>query len=185
MNRLTVGFVINPYAGIGGAVALKGSDGAEVRAEAMRRGAVQKAPHRAREALASLFSQTPNARTHVRWLTAQGEMGASILQDFGVTPEILHTPETTQTEAIDTKAVVSAFLAEDIDLLIFAGGDGTARDVFSVLNEQEIPVIGIPAGVKIHSGVYAIHPRAAGKVAGKVSSGGAHHRCADPRDGHR
>ena len=48
---LTLGLIINPLAGIGGSVGLKGSDGAEIVKEAFSRGATCKSSERTRLAL--------------------------------------------------------------------------------------------------------------------------------------
>ncbi|MCC5854874.1 MAG: ATP-NAD kinase family protein [Idiomarina sp.] len=162
-----IGLVVNPYAGIGGAVALKGSDGPEVRAEALARGATPKANARVSEA----FRALGEAKELIDWVTAGGEMGEFALQKIGAKPLVVYRADAAQTEADDTHAAVRAILAEGVDLLMFAGGDGTARDVAKVLGDNELPVIGIPAGVKIHSGVYAITPKAAGLVLKQLVSG--------------
>lgn len=171
MSQLKVGLVVNPFAGIGGAMGLKGSDGKEIREKALSKGAVQKSPERVRAALEVLFEGQPSAKHDVRWFSASGLMGGDILESFGVQPTICYQPSLVQTEADDTKAAISQLMKEKVDLILFAGGDGTARDLASVIQDEELPVIGIPAGVKIHSGVYAIHPRAAGEVARMVLSG--------------
>ncbi|WP_194755914.1 ATP-NAD kinase family protein [Aliidiomarina indica] len=160
MHEFKLALVINPYAGIGGAVALKGSDGAAVRAEALARGAELKAGKRVATALAFLKP----FRDRIRFLTAAGDMGAAVLESLGFHYDIVYEPAQQQTEAEDTRAAVTLLAQEHPDLLIFAGGDGTARDVVTGLGDNEIPAIGIPAGVKIHSAVYAVSPSAAGKV---------------------
>lgn len=160
MHEFKLALVINPYAGIGGAVALKGSDGTAVRAEALARGAELKAGQRVRTALAYLAP----FQERIRFLTAAGDMGAAVLDELGFQYDVVYQPTQTQTEAEDTQAAVQAIAESHPDLLIFAGGDGTARDVVKGLGGQEIPAIGIPAGVKIHSAVYAVSPSAAGKV---------------------
>ena len=89
-------------------------------------------------------------------------MGADIAQDLGFATTVLHQPAGTSSAA-DTEATAAALLRAHADLLLFAGGDGTARDLCRVLGTQ-LPVLGIPAGVKMHSGVFAVTPRAAAEV---------------------
>lgn len=167
MKSLRFGLVVNPFAGIGGSVALKGSDGPEIRAAALARGAIQKAALRTQTALKTLA----NHQDKITWLTAAGEMGETVLKDLGYAHEIVYQAESSQTEAMDTQEAVKKLLDANIDLLVFAGGDGTARDVYLVLQQADLPVVGIPAGVKIHSGVYAITPSAAGQVLNRLVQG--------------
>lgn len=161
-----IGLIVNPYAGIGGAVGLKGSDGPQTRAEALAKGAQQKAPQRAEEAL-QMLREHP---AEIEWLTASGVMGATVLDTLGYPYQVSYQAETEQSEATDTQHAVQALLDEKIDLLVFAGGDGTARDIYQVVGDS-LPVVGIPAGVKIHSAVYAVSPRGAGKVLQLLVSG--------------
>lgn len=163
---LRIGLVINPYAGIGGSVGLKGSDGAETRQQAFARGAVQRANQRSAEAL-SVLSEDMDG---IHWLTAAGAMGEECLQGLGVKSEVVYQADSTETQANDTSSAVRRMLEHGIDLLVFAGGDGTARDICMVVKDT-VPVVGIPAGVKIHSGVYAVSPRAAGQVIRRLVSG--------------
>ncbi len=157
-SKLRFGFIINPFAGIGGKVGLKGSDGEAIRTEAFARGAVQQAENRSRITLEALEVY----RKQVEWFTASGAMGANLLSDLGFNHQVVYQAnEPSITE--DTIAAATAILGKDVDLLIFAGGDGTARNVCQVIG-LEVPVLGIPAGVKIHSGVYAVTPLAAAKV---------------------
>lgn len=161
-----IGLIVNPYAGIGGAVGLKGSDGAQTRAEALAKGAQQKAPQRAEEALQMLREHN----AEIEWVTADGAMGASVLDALGYSYQVSYQADAEQSEATDTQQAVQSLLDNKIDLLVFAGGDGTARDIYQVVGDS-LPVVGIPAGVKIHSGVYAVSPRGAGKVLQLLVSG--------------
>lgn len=165
---LRIGLVINPYAGIGGSVGLKGSDGEQTRQQAFERGAEQRANSRSAEALAVLTDSAGGAQ--IRWLTAAATMGEDCLHSLGLQPEVVYRANGSQTEADDTQRTVQAMLDNGIDLLVFAGGDGTARDVYTVVGDR-VPVVGIPAGVKIHSGVYAVSPRAAGQVIRRLVDG--------------
>jgi predicted polyphosphate/ATP-dependent NAD kinase len=157
-----LGLVINPLAGLGGSVALKGSDG--VAANALALGAKPQAQLRMAQALAVI---KPFA-AQVKIFTAAGDMGETLARQMGFDYEIVYQPSNGKmdaefTQACDTKALVSELLTYPLDLILFAGGDGTARDIYEVL-EDKLPVLGVPAGVKIHSGVYGITPHATGIV---------------------
>ncbi|MFB6310495.1 MAG: ATP-NAD kinase family protein [Salinirussus sp.] len=159
-----VGVVVNPIAGLGGQVGLKGTDNKV--AEARERGAEPRAPDRAREALAALHESAPGTEI----ITADGIMGAEAAKAAGFDPVIVTHPPTSigDTSADDTKAAVRAFLDHDVDLILFVGGDGTAVDVAETIAaaDTQTPILGVPAGVKIYSAVFAVTPRAAGRVAG-------------------
>ncbi len=160
MSKSKIGFLVNPIAGMGGAVGLKGTDGQAKEAEA--RGAKPLAPERARACLRLLAPQAHN----LLFLTASGEMGERILKECGLDCSVVYEAPL-QSSAEDTKAACRAFLEQGVDLILFCGGDGTARDVASVAGQVtgQVPVLGIPAGVKMHSGVFAISPEAAAELA--------------------
>lgn len=149
---LKIGFVVNPIAGMGGRVALKGTDGADVQDEARRRGAVPWSPERARLTLKALLEK----QLDIEILTCSGDMGELLLEKEGFEMEVVCRvpPETT---ADDTKRAAKAFLDEGIELVLFCGGDGTARDIVEVVGDR-ITIVGIPAGVKMHSSVFALRP---------------------------
>ena len=151
-----IGFLINPIAGMGGAVGLKGTDG--LADEARARGAHPKAAERARACLQRLSREAKN----ILFFTASGEMGERALRECGLSCEIVHI-STDESSSQDTKAACKVFLEEGVDLILFCGGDGTARDVASLAGQ--VPILGIPAGVKMHSGVFAISPEAAAELA--------------------
>ncbi|MFD9940626.1 ATP-NAD kinase family protein [Nonomuraea sp. NPDC059023] len=167
----TVGLVVNPVAGLGGSAGLKGSDGTDVQREALARGARPRAGERAAQAVRTLLARRPG----VRIATVPGPMGVEGAHEL-VRPPAPHHPEPGRiaggvglTTAADTRAAVAALVAlADVDLLLFAGGDGTARDVLDAvreLGEAAPPVLGIPAGVKVYSGCFALSPATAGFVA--------------------
>lgn len=166
MPKFKLGLIINPFAGIGGEVALKGSDGAQVREQALAMGAQKKANAKTQLALTGLLGSLDN----IEVLTASGEMGEELARAMGFETHVVYSPRSVQTEAIDTQRLAEALLSHSVDVILFAGGDGTARDVCHVVGEK-LPVIGVPAGCKIHSGVYAVTPSAAGKVIEKLSNG--------------
>lgn len=151
-----LGLIVNPIAGMGGSVGLKGTDG--VAAEAARLGAVRHSGDRAEKALSELLPMKDDLCV----LCASGEMGEALARKLGFpNVQVVYRSEG-ETTADDT--IRAARAMEGADLLLFAGGDGTARNIYEALGEKTV-AIGIPAGVKIHSPVYAIRPEAAGKLA--------------------
>jgi predicted polyphosphate/ATP-dependent NAD kinase len=152
-----IGFLINPVAGMGGAVGLKGTDG--LAQEALARGAKPEAADRAKATLSLLRPEADN----LFFFSASGEMGERVLSECGLKYSVdYQAPK--NSGAKDTKAVCKIFLEKGVDLILFCGGDGTARDVAAVAAHQ-VPILGIPAGVKMHSGVFAVSPQAAAKLA--------------------
>ena len=160
-----LGLIINPLAGLGGSVALKGSDG--VAEQALALGAEPRATARTRLALESL---QPLAR-RLEFLCFPGAMGGELLTQMGFRHRLLAEPHAGPSTAADTRHAMQQLQDAGCALILFAGGDGTARDVCAVARADQ-PVLGIPAGVKIHSGVYAISPRAAGELARQLIAGG-------------
>ena len=159
MKEFKLGLVINPIAGIGGSVALKGSDGEGIAEQALALGATAKSNARALLALEILLPYKDNIVIY----TAAAEMGEHTAKGLGFNTVVVHELSGETTTALDTEQAVTTLINHDIDLLLFAGGDGTARNVCHIV-EDKFPVLGIPAGCKIHSGVYAITPKAAGRV---------------------
>jgi len=164
--RATVlGLIVNPIAGIGGAVGLKGSDGAETVARALALGAVPHANERATDALTRLLARWPAGRPRPQVLTGAGEMGETAARRAACEPLVVGEIAAGDTTPEDTRRVAAALASAGVDLLLFAGGDGTARDVAAGLAGTRVPVLGIPAGVKIHSAVFALSPATAGDLA--------------------
>lgn len=153
-----IGFVVNPIAGLGGRVGLKGTDG--VAEEALAAGAKPVAVARARAfAEAFLRASSRDPHVHVSWHTAAGDMGERPIREAGIPSDridVVHVPPD-RTDAGDTRRTVEGVLSRSAELVLFCGGDGTARDVAAVVGDR-VPILGIPAGVKMHSGVFAVHP---------------------------
>ena len=156
---VVIGFVINPIAGMGGRVGLKGTDG--VYDEAIKRGAQPVATHKAMLAIKSFLSE--KNEPSVEWLSCAENMGGSVLSSCGIDAKVVYESNNDRSNALDTKQACELFLREKVDLIVFCGGDGTARDIATVV-DQKIPLLGIPSGVKMHSGVFGINPEAAGKM---------------------
>lgn len=154
-----LGLIVNPMAGIGGAVGLKGSDGEATVQEALSRGARPRAPERAGRALGVLVA----AQNHLKIYCYAGDMGETVARDLGFAVELVGKPATASTSAADTEAAARALRQQGVDLILFVGGDGTARNIVNAIGTLQ-PVLGVPAGVKMHSGVYAVSPEAAGEI---------------------
>ena len=148
--RLAV--VVNPDAGLGGKLGFKGSDGRA--AEARAAGAQDRAGPRMRICLEKLAEL---AREPIEILAWDGRMGGDWIP--GEYTSTGNTPETT--DATSTSEFIKA---HSPDLFLYAGGDGTTRDIVEALGEREIPLVGVPGGVKMHSGCFATTPKAAAEV---------------------
>ncbi|MFB1036980.1 MAG: ATP-NAD kinase family protein [Sinobacterium sp.] len=156
---LTIGFVINPLAGIGGSVALKGSDGADTVEQALAKGGALKAQQRGAITLEKIIS----VKDEIQFICFDGSMGAELLAQLDLRFEVVGKTAALTTSPTDTVNAISAFIAHGVDLILFVGGDGTARDIYSAI-DQSTPVLGIPSGVKMHSGVFALSPSTAGEI---------------------
>ena len=165
MNKsFKVGLLVNPVAGLGATVALRGSDGEARQTTARRLGGTPRAPTRATDFL----NQLGHVGADLDWFSWYG-LGAECLQDLGFDCKAVGTAATPST-AEDSQACVRQLCSCDIDLLLFVGGDGTAVDVLGAVKPQQL-CLGVPAGVKMHSGVFAVSPQAAAKVLGDLLSG--------------
>ena len=169
LRRFRLGLIINPMAGIGGSVGLKGSDGDDVVALALSRGGVPRAEERTQRALTLLVP----CQSSITVYCFAGGMGGHLAQTMGFATEVVGTAADPQaTTAADTEQAARCLTSAGVDLILFAGGDGTARNLCNVVGPAQ-PVLGVPAGVKMHSGVYAITPEAAGEVAVSMAMGRA------------
>lgn len=160
-----LGLIINPFAGVGGRVGLKGSDGEKIREQALNLGAVKLAQSKAQIALQELV----DLASLITIYTASGDMGESLCRKLGFNyQKVIKVNQPSSAE--DTKQTVKVLVEEGVDLILFVGGDGTARNIFEVCESEQM-VLGIPAGVKIHSGVYAVSPQAAGLLLKQLIEG--------------
>jgi len=156
-----VGLIINPIAGMGGAVGLKGTDGTEIVKRARALGAENVSADRAKAFLRT-FGALSNT---IEFLTCPGEMGERVFQELKIPCKVI-PGRTGETSAEDTKSAAKYMQKSDVAIIAFCGGDGTARDILDAV-EQRVPVIGIPSGVKMHSGVFAVNPKAAAEIVTK------------------
>lgn len=157
-----LGLIINPVAGVGGAVGLKGSDGAEIQRQARALGGSYNSNRRA---AATLELIKPLA-TDIEWFVCPGSMGQRVAESLGFSVSVVDIAVGETTTGQDTRNAVLRMNELNLDLLLFAGGDGTARDICDVVRPEQ-PTLGIPAGVKMQSGVFAVTPHAAGDLIAK------------------
>ena len=159
-----LGLIINPLAGIGGPAALKGSDHQDTTAIATQRGAHSVVNERVETMLSILQTRLHELGRPIEIVTASGVMGADVCESFSQSFNVssVYTAPN-QTNASDTINAAKAIKSHQVDLLVFAGGDGTARDIYQAIGTDQA-VLGLPAGVKMHSGVFAVTPKAVASV---------------------
>ena len=164
MDMVRLGLLVNPDAGLGGRLGLKGSDGqAEI---ARSKGAQDRSGPRMRAMLDHLITISKDNLDGIQWYVSKGRMGTDWISPAISSLEVIHS-SSSSTDADDTSQLVGSMIGSDIDLLVYAGGDGTTRDVVAALSEYgrpELPIIGVPTGVKMHSGCFASSPKAAAEV---------------------
>ncbi|MEM3703367.1 MAG: ATP-NAD kinase family protein, partial [Candidatus Bathyarchaeia archaeon] len=149
-------------AGMGGRVGLKGTDG--VLEEAIARGAKPVSPKRAIEFLRELKESIHGNIVEI--LTCPGAMGEEEAKSVGFNVKILPMEIGMETTAEDSRRAVKLLAEAKVDLIVFVGGDGTAKDILDAMKDKgiELPVLGIPSGVKMYSGVFAVNPSDAVEV---------------------
>ena len=158
---MRLGFIVNPIAGMGGRVGLKGTNG--VLKEAIERGAKPVAPKRAVEFLRKLKENF--TQTKIEVVTCPGIMGEKEAKTASFPVQTLPMKIGKETSAEDTKTAVKLLTKAKVDLIVFVGGDGTAKDIFDAMQGfTETPVLGVPAGVKMYSGIFAVNPSDAADI---------------------
>jgi predicted polyphosphate/ATP-dependent NAD kinase len=167
-SKKRLGLIVNPIAGMGGRVGLKGTDGQRILDAARKLGAIPMSPARTVEAL----QRVAPIKDTLELLTYPCEMGEDEARESTFTPMVLGSISEGNTTPADTRNAARDMLTAGVDLLLFAGGDGTARDIFEAIGEK-VAVLGIPTGAKIHSAVFSINPRGAGDLAVKYLLGEA------------
>lgn len=161
---LKIGFLVNPIAGLGGKKAWKGTDDIELAWDFFEQGE-EYSFERVQQAFKSISSQLP-----LYFYYCDNPMGANLLNDSNINKEIVYFPAANRTSAEDTRSACKVFLEKEVDLILFVGGDGTARDVTSIIGEK-IPVLGIPSGVKMFSGCFLYRPQDLGEILDEMVHG--------------
>lgn len=151
-----IGLIVNPIAGMGGSIGFKGTDG-EIIKEVLQMGAKPVSPKRINQLLESIIN-----KEKILFFVAPGKMGEDYVQNKGYDYVVIGEIDE-YTTAEDTKRIAKQMNEKGIELLIFCGGDGTARDIYDAIGIK-IPVVAIPSGVKMYSSVFAINPKAAAQI---------------------
>lgn len=159
LSTKTIGFIVNPVAGMGGAVGLKGTDGKAILTQAIALGAKPIASQRAETFLTELSS----AKGSLKLIVGAGDMGQNQAEKCGFTCKIIGESKK-ETNSEDTQNIAKGMVEVGVDLLVFCGGDGTTRDILKAV-DMKLPVLGVPTGVKMHSAIFAFSPHAAARVA--------------------
>lgn len=162
-KRFCLALIVNPYAGIGGEAALKGSDGQTEQALAYSN--ELRTPQRTLRFLQALDDCLP----HIDFITAQGLMGEAMLKQMQASIAVVAKVEQ-PSKAGDSQRVAQELAQYKPDLLVFVGGDGTARDMVDSIG-LSVPALGVPGGVKMQSAVFAISPEAAAEVVKQMLQG--------------
>ncbi|MEM1600876.1 MAG: ATP-NAD kinase family protein [Sulfolobales archaeon] len=166
-SNVVIGFLVNPVAGMGGSVGLKGTDG-DLYMEAVRRGGKPVAPHRALRFLKKLKERL----NELKFVVPPKSMGWEYVKEFFKSAKVLDVDIGERTSRLDTLRSCELMIKEGVDLVVFVGGDGTARDVFDVVGTST-PMLGVPSGVKMYSGVFALNPEAAAEITASYVGGTA------------
>ena len=169
----TLGFLVNPISGMGGSVGLKGTDG--LYEKALELGAEKVSKKRA-----EIFFESLGPVKDVKFLVPSGEMGEDLIKNKNLDYEIIYNTQGL-TNRQDTLKTLEEFKKRKVELIIFCGGDGTARDIYESIG-LEIPVVGMPAGVKMFSSVFAINPKAASDLVKAFLEGSSKYKDSDVLD---
>jgi predicted polyphosphate/ATP-dependent NAD kinase len=173
-----IGFLVNPIAGVGGRIGLKGSDDVDVIREKINSGEGKKV---ANERAGRFLKVISDLKEEIKFLCFQGEMGSDILQKHKMNFEIIGQPEKEKTTRADTKRAANKFFEKGVKLIVFVGGDGTACDMYDAVNEK-IPLLAVPAGVKMHSACFALNPEVAGTIFRQFHNGELNIKLAEVMD---
>jgi predicted polyphosphate/ATP-dependent NAD kinase len=165
MSAKEIGLIVNPVAGMGGSVGLKGTDG-KMYEKALELGAEPVTPKRTMDLLETLFNETGTAHAEsageISLLVAQGRMGERYVEELDLPFTVIGEVKG-ETSAEDTRRIAEQMMERGADLLIFVGGDGTARDIYDAIGTK-LPVVGVPSGVKVFSSAFALSARAAAEM---------------------
>jgi len=154
-KMVKVGLIVNPIAGMGGKVGLKGTDG-EMYKRAVELGAEPTTSDRIVNVLKLV------KRKDLYFISGPGKMGEDYLKEFDFEYEVIGEINK-ETSGEDTKNIAKLLVDNKVHAIIFVGGDGTARDVLDAVG-TDVPVIAIPSGVKMFSSAFVLSANAAAEM---------------------
>lgn len=159
--KIKIGFIVNPISGMGGRVGLKGTDG--VLEKSLKLGAKKISPIKA-VLMLNYYISNYHENDRIKWFTCSNEMGENEFKKVGINDfEVIYSSKNKTTNSSDTKKACKKMIEKYVELIIFCGGDGTTRDIFEIVGNK-IPILGIPSGVKMYSGVFGINTSATATI---------------------
>ncbi|RLI64449.1 MAG: ATP-NAD kinase [Candidatus Gerdarchaeota archaeon] len=166
-GKLLIGFIINPIAGVGGRIGLKGSDNAEEVWEKLASGEGKKV---SLERAERFLKTIPELKEKINFLTYESEMGADVLEKEGFNFEIIGKIQGERPTREDTIRAARECLKRGVKLVVFFGGDGTACDMFEAVQDK-VPLLAVPSGVKMHSACFALNPEIGAMILKQFTEG--------------
>ncbi|MHA1306324.1 MAG: ATP-NAD kinase family protein [Candidatus Heimdallarchaeota archaeon] len=166
-GKLLVGLIINPIAGVGGRIGLKGSDDEKEIWSKLKSGEGKQISHERAERFLKIIEEI---KDKIFFLTFADEMGETLLEEMKFSFEVVGKIKNKKPTREDTKIAAKTMLNRDAKLIVFVGGDGTACDMFDAVQEK-IPLLAVPSGVKMHSACFALNPEIAGMILKQFQEG--------------
>ncbi len=156
---LKVGIIVNPIAGCGQFLNLKGSDSLSLK-DCPRSISLEKA--------VEFLGETGDL--DIEYFTVSGKMGEEAFRKAGVEKYSIVYSYTGECSSKDTICAAKTMMSKGVNVLVFFGGDGTARNIVDA--GFSMPVIGVPLGTKMFSSVFAISIARAVQILRTLATGG-------------
>jgi len=165
MDKIKIGLIVNPISGLGGPLGLKGSDSDNIWDHVSD---VYNLPslQRTYDTLNNIDSKIVDK---IIFYTGNELLGEYLLKQFDFKYKIVYTSKIQRTSRNDTYELLKAFKTQNVNLIVFAGGDGTSSDLIKII-DTDIPVVGIPVGVKMYSSIFPLSPIYSSKIISEFCS---------------
>ena len=165
MDKIKIGLIVNPISGFGGPLGLKGSDSDNIWDHVTD---IYNLPSLQRT-YDTLNNIDPKISNKIIFYTGSELLGEYLLKQFDFKFKIVYTSNTQRTSRNDTYELLNEFKTQNVDLIVFAGGDGTSSDLIKII-DTDIPVVGIPVGVKMYSSIFPLSPIYSSKIISEFCS---------------